>query len=78
MKILRFHCGYFRLMCVCMCHDVTQLCENSVFSLQLFPVYVSVCDVSCENSVFLLQLSPAYMYALVLFVWTGLGWLQGI
>ena len=67
-KIPRFRCGYFRLVCVCVCVCVC-LC-----------VCLCMCrdaTQSCENSVFSLRLSPAYMCALVLFVWTGPGRLQG-
>ena len=45
-------------VCLCMCRDATQSCENSMFSLRLFPAYVSVCCRSCENSTFSLRLFP--------------------
>ena len=44
-KIPRFCCGYFRLMCA----TRQESCENSAFSLRLFPacvcvsVYVCIC-----------------------------------
>ena len=55
---------------VCVCYDA---CENSAFSLQLFPAYVCVCvcamrQESCENSAFLLQLFPANVCVCVCYI----------
>ena len=85
-KIPRFCCGYFRLMCVC---DATrqESCENSAFSLRLFPACVCVCVCvcvcmyvlrramrqSCENSVLSLRLFPAYVCIYLLCFLFGLG-----
>ena len=65
-KILCFHCGYVWLICVyvyvcaAMCR-VTELCENSMFSLWLFPAYVCVCLLLC----FLFQLGQASFKVLI-------------
>ena len=63
-KIPRFRCGYFRLMCARVLRR-DRTCENSAFLLQLFPAYVRACAAtrqeSCENSMLLLRLFPAYV-----------------
>ena len=47
-KIPHFRCGYFQLVCVCVCMYVMrcttrQSCENSMLSLRLFLAYMCVC-----------------------------------
>ena len=82
-KILRFHCSYFRLVCVyvcvCACVYVCAATRHSRVKISCFhcSYFQHMCVCAAAGHVKIPHFRCSYFWLAFVFVWTQAGWLQG-